>query len=127
MTKTKQSKKKIAALADLHVTLAEKGKWADLFAEISTKADVLLLCGDLTDSGDEEEALVLIEELKHCKIPVVAVLGNHDYEKGRQKLIRQLLLDNKINILDGESVIIEGIGFAGVKGFGGGFDQHMLS
>lgn len=127
MTNTTQLKKKIAALADLHVTFAEKGRWADLFIEISSKADVLLLCGDLTDSGDEEEAMVLIEELKHCKIPVVAVLGNHDYEKGRQKLIRQLLLDNKIIVLDGESVVIEGIGFAGVKGFGGGFDQHMLS
>lgn len=127
MTKTKQQKKKIAALADLHVTIADEGKWADLFAEISTQADVLLICGDLTDSGDEDEAKVLVKELEHCEIPIVAVLGNHDYEKGRHKLIRQLILDSKIHLLDGESVVIEGIGFAGVKGFGGGFDRHMLS
>jgi len=124
MTKTKI---KIAAIGDLHMRVTDKGKWTDNFTEISKKADVLLICGDLTDSGDEEEAQVLAEELKACNIPVLAVLGNHDFEKGRQKLIRQILQENKVTILEGESVIIENIGFAGVKGFGGGFDNHMLS
>ncbi|HEY0749735.1 MAG TPA: metallophosphoesterase, partial [Chitinophagaceae bacterium] len=60
-------------------------------------------------------------------IPVVAVLGNHDYEKGRHKLIRQIIQKENVHMLDGEAIIIEGVGFAGVKGFGGGFDNHKLS
>ena len=73
------------------------------------------------------EAEVLAEELKACTIPVVAVLGNHDHEKGRHKLIRQILLKAGVHMLDGEAIVIAGIGFAGVKGFGGGFGKHMLS
>src|SRR5205085_1146871 len=73
------------------------------------------------------EAQVLADEVKACNIPVVAVLGNHDFEKGRHKLIRQILLKQGVHVLDGESVVINGVGFAGVKGFGGGFDNHMLS
>lgn len=105
----------------------DKGKWADLFKEASRHADVLVICGDLTDTGDETEAQVLADELKGCTIPVVAVLGNHDYEKGRHKLIRQIMLKEGVHMLDGESVVINNVGFAGVKGFGGGFDNHMLS
>ncbi|HEY0057079.1 MAG TPA: metallophosphoesterase, partial [Pedobacter sp.] len=75
----------------------------------------------------EQEAQVLAEELKACTIPVVAVLGNHDYEKGRHKLIRQMLQSDNVHILDGEAIVIGKIGFAGIKGFGGGFDNHMLS
>jgi len=118
---------RIAALADIHVRETDRGKWVDCFNEIATKADIMIIAGDLTDTGDEGEAAVLIEELKQCKIPIVGVLGNHDYEKGRHKLIRQMLQTNNIQILDGEAVVIKGIGFAGVKGFGGGFDKYMLS
>lgn len=117
----------IAALADIHVREGDKGRWTDLFKEISAKASVLIIAGDLTDTGDEMEAQVLADELKACTVPVVAVLGNHDFEKGRHKLIRQILLKAGVHILDGEAVIIGDIGFAGVKGFGGGFDKHMLS
>jgi Icc-related predicted phosphoesterase len=118
---------KIAAVGDIHARHTDKGRWAPFFSKVSEEADVLLICGDLTDTGDEEEATILSEELKACKIPVVAVLGNHDYEKSRQKLIRQIMQQAGVNMLDGESVIIGHIGFAGVKGFGGGFDEHMLS
>src|SRR5207244_7959495 len=62
-----------------------------------------------------------------CTIPIVAVLGNHDYEKGRHELIRQILLKAGVHILDGEAIVVAGVGFAGVKGFGGGFDNQMLS
>lgn len=120
-------KMRIAAVADIHVTDADKNKWTDYFKEISRSADVLIICGDLTNTGDESEAKVLCDELKACTIPVVAVLGNHDYEKGRQKLIRQTLQNENVHILDGEAVVIGEVGFAGVKGFGGGFDNHMLS
>lgn len=120
-------KTRIAAVADVHFKETDKGKWADYFREVSLKSDVLVIAGDLTDTGDETEAQVLAEELKSCTIPIVAVLGNHDYEKGRHKLIRQILLKQGVHILDGESVVINNVGFAGVKGFGGGFDRHMLS
>jgi Icc-related predicted phosphoesterase len=118
---------RIAAVGDIHIRESDKGKWVDYFKEVSKKADVLLIAGDLTDTGDESEAQVLAEELRACSIPVVAVLGNHDFEKGRHKLIRQIVQKENIHILDGEAIVIGDVGFAGVKGFGGGFDNHMLS
>jgi Icc-related predicted phosphoesterase len=120
-------KQKIAAVGDIHVRESDKGKWVEYFKEVSRQADILLICGDLTDTGDESEAQVLSDELRACSIPVVGVLGNHDFEKGRHKLIRQIVQKENIQILDGEAVVINDIGFAGVKGFGGGFDAHMLS
>jgi Icc-related predicted phosphoesterase len=125
---TDQDKKtRIAAIADLHTRVTEKGHWTECFKEVSAKADVLLIGGDLTDTGDEAEAQVLADELKVCTIPVVAVLGNHDYEKGRQKMIRQIIQNDNVHVLDGEAVVVDGVGIAGVKGFGGGFDNYMLS
>jgi Icc-related predicted phosphoesterase len=120
-------KTRIAAVGDIHVKENDKGKWAEYFKKISLNADVLVIAGDLTDTGDEMEAQVLADELKSCTVPVIAVLGNHDYEKGRHKLIRQILIKQGVHVLDGESVVINDVGFAGVKGFGGGFDRHMLS
>ena len=128
MTPNKQKTQiRIAAVGDLHTRQTDKGRWVELFTKASGEADVLLICGDLTDTGDEAEAETLAVELKACKIPVLAVLGNHDHEKSRQKLIRQVMQQASVCMLDGESVVLKGIGFAGVKGFGGGFDQHMLS
>jgi len=118
---------RIAAVGDIHVRESDKGKWVEFFREVSKSADVLLICGDLTDTGDEAEAEVLSEELRSCSVPVVGVLGNHDFEKGRHKLIRQIVHKENVHILDGEAVVIGDVGFAGVKGFGGGFDNHMLS
>lgn len=118
---------RIAAIGDLHVRETDRGKWGPMFKEASSDADLFLICGDLTDTGDEGEAQLLAEELKQSTIPVIAVLGNHDFEKGRHKLIRQILMDAGMIILDGESYFIKGIGIAGVKGFGGGFDNYMLS
>jgi Icc-related predicted phosphoesterase len=118
---------RIAAVGDIHIKDTDRGKWTEYFKEISRNADVLVIAGDLTDTGDEQEAQVLADELKSCTVPVVAVLGNHDFEKGRHKLIRQILQSEYVHILDGEAVVIGNVGFAGVKGFGGGFDNHMLS
>lgn len=120
-------KTRIAAVGDIHVRESDKGKWVEFFKEVSKSADILLICGDLTDTGDEAEAQILSEELRACSVPVVGVLGNHDFEKGRHKLIRQIVHKENIHILDGEAVVLSDIGFAGVKGFGGGFDNHMLS
>ncbi|MFT2007781.1 metallophosphoesterase family protein [Pontibacter sp. 13R65] len=121
------TKTRIAAIGDIHVREADQGKWADFFREVSAQADVLLLCGDLTDTGRESEAEVLAKELKSCSIPVIGVLGNHDYDKNEQEAIRKVLVREDVHILDGESVVIGDVGFAGVKGFGGGFDKGMLS
>jgi Icc-related predicted phosphoesterase len=118
---------RIAAVGDIHVKENDHGKWVDYFREISANADVLLICGDLTDTGDEDEAKILSEELRACTIPVICVLGNHDYEKGRQKLIRQAIQNANVHILDGEALVIGDVGFAGVKGFGGGFDRYLLT
>jgi Icc-related predicted phosphoesterase len=127
MIMEENKKFKIAAVADIHVKSTDKGVWTDYFKEVSKKANVLIIAGDLTNTGDEAEAEVLHEELKVCSIPVIAVMGNHDHEKGRYKLIRQILQGEYVHVLDGESIVIENIGFAGIKGFGGGFDNHMLS
>ncbi|WDF54496.1 metallophosphoesterase family protein [Mucilaginibacter sp. KACC 22063] len=118
---------RIAAVGDIHVKETDKGKWADYFREVSSKADVLIICGDLTDTGDEDEAHILAAELQACTIPVICVLGNHDYEKGRQKMIRQALQGHNVYVLDGEAITVGNVGFAGIKGFGGGFDNHMLT
>jgi len=120
-------KVRIAAIADIHVRDSDKGRWSQFFTDVSRNADVLVICGDLTDTGDETEAHILAEEMKACAIPVVAVLGNHDFEKGRHKLIRQIVQNENVHVLDGEAVVVAGVGFAGVKGFGGGFDNYMLS
>lgn len=114
-------------MADIHTKITDHGSLRATFEKASEEADVLLICGDLTDTGDEDEAKILGEQLDILRIPVIGVLGNHDYEKGRQKIIKQILSEHNMIILDGESTVAENVGFAGVKGFGGGFDQYMLS
>src|SRR6516225_6614845 len=89
-------------------------------------ADILLLCGDLTDFGLPEEAHVLVRELNAVKVPIVAVLGNHDFESGKQDEVRKILVDAGVRMLDGDACEIKGVGFAGVKGFAGGFGRATL-
>jgi Icc-related predicted phosphoesterase len=119
---------RIAALGDLHYSrTAPAGSLQPIFAQITETADVLLLCGDLTDYGLAEEARALAREITSTlKIPVVAVLGNHDYESGQHEEIRRILLDTGVVPLDGDTTEILGIGFAGVKGFAGGFGRRAL-
>lgn len=124
--KANATKLKIAAVGDIHVHEHDHGKWTDFFKQISAKADVLLLCGDLTDTGKESEAEVLAEELKACSIPVLAVLGNHDYENDQLKKLRKVLAKTQLQLLDGDFTVIGNVGFAGVKGYGGGFDRYTL-
>jgi Icc-related predicted phosphoesterase len=98
-----------------------------LFLHVSKKADILLLCGDLTDYGLPEEARLLAQDLAtHVQIPVIAVLGNHDYESGKQDEVRHILSKVGVMMLDGNAYEVHGIGFAGVKGFAGGFGQWAL-
>jgi Icc-related predicted phosphoesterase len=118
---------RIAAMGDLHVSKNSQGAFQPLFSQISAAADVLALCGDFTDYGLPDEARVLVRELTAAmKIPVIAVLGNHDYEGGKPDEIRQILMDGGVTVLDGEATEVHGVGFAGVKGFAGGFGRGAL-
>lgn len=117
---------RIAAVGDIHCTKTSQGELKPLFAQASKQADVLLLCGDLTDYGLPEEAEVLVGELSGCQIPTLAVFGNHDYESGQQDEVREILAQAGVKVLDGEGCEVAGVGFAGVKGFAGGFGSKML-
>jgi len=117
---------KIAAIGDLHMREDEAGAHRDLFAEIGREAETLVLCGDLTDLGKPREAELLVESLRSCALPVVAVLGNHDYESGCAGEIAAIVRGAGIHLLEGQSCIIEEVGFVGVKGFAGGFGSRML-
>jgi Icc-related predicted phosphoesterase len=117
---------RIAAVGDIHCTTTSQGALQPLFTQANEQADVLLLCGDLTDYGLAEEAHVLVDELATTKIPTLAVFGNHDYESGKPDEVRQILTKAGVTLLDGEACEVAGIGFAGVKGFAGGFGTRML-
>src|SRR4051812_49210923 len=118
---------RIAAVGDLHCDKNSSGRLAPLFLQKRDQADVLLLCGDLTDYGLPEEADILVHDLRQSSpMTVVAVLGNHDYESGRQDEVARILRAAGVKMLDGESLELNGVGFAGVKGFGGGFGDRML-
>src|SRR6478735_6896338 len=108
---------RFAAVGDLHVTKDSAGTLKTLFAQASEAADALLLCGDLTDYGTAEEAQILAEELGAVSVPIVAVLGNHDYESGTPEVVVDALTRIGAKVLDGSAVEIEGVGIAGVKGF----------
>jgi Icc-related predicted phosphoesterase len=119
---------RIAAVGDLHYGKASFGSLQPLLSQLADVADMLLLAGDLTDYGHPEEAQLLAKELNAgLKIPIVAVLGNHDYESGQQKEVQQILEGIGVKVLDGEACEVLGIGFAGVKGFAGGFGQRVLA
>ena len=117
---------RIAAVADVHCSKINQGSLLPIFAAASAMADVLLICGDLTDYGYPEEARNLVAELAPVTIPIIAVLGNHDYESGNADEVKKILTDARVQLLDGDSVEVLGVGFAGVKGFGGGFGRRTL-
>jgi len=119
---------RLAAIGDLHVGENTKHPYRDLFSRISQEADILALCGDLTNFGKTPEAEILAEDLTACSIPIVGVLGNHDYECGQHQEVARILHEAGLKVLDGgEAFEIEGVGFAGCKGFIGGYGRHMLS
>jgi Icc-related predicted phosphoesterase len=117
---------RLAAVGDLHCTKTSQGVFQPMLARIPEAADMLLLAGDITDYGLPEEARVVARELAALRLPIVAVLGNHDYESGKEDEVRQILVDAGVVVLDGDACEINGVGIAGVKGFGGGFGQRAL-
>jgi Icc-related predicted phosphoesterase len=118
---------RIAAVGDIH--LGGKGPEPPLqilFGQVTEHADVLVLCGDLTDRGDPEEAKLMARALSAVSLPIVAVLGNHDYECGKVPEVTRILSDAGVHVLDGDSYEVHGVGFAGIKGFAGGFGRRAL-
>ena len=119
---------RLVALADIHFGKNSVGSLQPLFTQISQCADIFVLAGDLTDYGLPEEAHLLAKDLSAAvRIPIVAVLGNHDFESGHQKEVADILSASGVKMLDGEACEVLGISFAGVKGFAGGFGQRALA
>ena len=118
---------RIAAVSDIHYAKHSQGSLQPLFAQITESADILVIPGDLTDYGLAEEARILARDLTaSVNIPIVAVLGNHDYESDQIDEVRAIITDAGVHLLDGDAIEIHGIGFAGVKGFAGGFGRGAL-
>lgn len=117
---------RVAAMSDLHYGRTGTEPLLPLLARAAEQADVLALCGDLTDHGLPEEARGLAKELKGLQVPMVGVLGNHDYEADRVEELKEIFAESRVRILDGDAVEIRGVGFAGAKGFCGGFGRRAL-
>ena len=121
-------KLRVAAVGDLHVGETSERPYRDLFERVGDDADVLCLCGDLVNYGKTREVEILLEDLKACRIPMVGVLGNHEHECGQPDHVFKMLCDAGVKMLgEGRAYEIEGVGFAGGKGFVGGFGRYMLS
>jgi Icc-related predicted phosphoesterase len=117
---------RIAAVGDLHFDGSKSGALRDMFADVHRNADVLALCGDLTTHGRPEQMRAFVNELAGVQIPIVAVLGNHDFESNAAGECSDILCEAGVEVLDGTNVVIEGVGFAGTKGFAGGFGRGSL-
>lgn len=116
---------RIAAIGDIHFGLESGGSMAPFWRTLHEHADLFLLAGDLTRLGTAKEAEVLAEELSVVKVPVLAVLGNHDFHSGEEDRIISTLESGGTRVLEASSAVLElngiRIGVAGTKGFGGGF------
>lgn len=118
---------RVAAVGDLHVGEGPS-PYRDLFERVGDQADVLCLCGDMVNFGKTGEVEALLEDLKACAIPMVGVMGNHEHECGQSDVVVEMFADAGVTMLHGgRSHEIEGVGFAGSKGFVGGFGRYMLS
>lgn len=117
---------RVAAMSDLHYGRTGTGPLLPLLGRAAEEADVLVLCGDLTDHGLPEEARGLAKELSGLQVPMVGVLGNHDYESERVDELKQIFADSRVRILDGDAIELRGVSFAGIKGFCGGFGRRAL-
>jgi uncharacterized protein len=118
---------RIAASADLHFSPQSFAKLKDQFERVRDEADVLVLAGDLTNYGQPEEMEPLLNVLVRLRLPTIAVLGNHDYESGKEEELRRMLTSAGMEVLDGSGYERDGIGFAGTKGFVGGFGRGVLT
>jgi Icc-related predicted phosphoesterase len=119
---------RIAAVGDFHCGEEDAGAYRDLFTAANAQADVLLLCGDLTRRGLMREFNVVCGELSEVRIPIVAVLGNHDHESGEASEAIALLRSRGVHLLNGTTYQLnEHVGVAGAAGFMGGFGRGTLT
>lgn len=121
---------RVAAVGDIHLGTASEGVLRPAIQSLRECADVLLLAGDLTRHGTADEARVVAGELADAPVPVVAVLGNHDYHGEQPEQIVQILEEQGVRTLEGEAAVLDlggfRLGVAGTKGFGGGFPGRAL-
>jgi Icc-related predicted phosphoesterase len=118
---------RIAATADIHFSPQSYDRIREPLARVREEADVLVIAGDLTNYGKPEEMHSLLNALVRLRIPIVAVLGNHDYESNQEQELMKLMTAEGIKVLDGSSYERDGVGFAGAKGFVGGFGRGVLT
>ena len=118
---------RIAALADLHFSPQSYDHLRDKMSRVREEADLLVLAGDLTNFGKPQEMESLMNALVRLRLPIVAVLGNHDYESGQHNELMKIMTDEGIKVLDGTAYERDGVGFAGTKGFPGGFGRGALT
>src|SRR3954471_20517943 len=118
---------RIAATADLHFTPMSDDRIREPLSRVLDEADLLVIAGDLTNYGKPEEMHSLLNGLVRLRIPIVAVLGNHDYESGQETELIKMMTTEGIKVLDGTAYDRDGVGFAGAKGFPGGFGRGMLT
>src|ERR1700704_3695500 len=118
---------RIAATADLHFTSQRYPQFHEQLGRVRDEADVLVIAGDLTNYGQVAEMEELLTQLVRVRIPTIAVLGNHDYESGAQASLMKMMSDAGIKVLDGTAYERDGVGFAGAKGFPGGFGRGALT
>jgi uncharacterized protein len=118
---------RIAATADLHFTSGRFGALHDQLNRVRDEADVFVVAGDLTNFGRPEEMEPLVNVLVRIRLPTIIVLGNHDYESGQEGELMRMLSEKGIKVLDGSAYERDGVGFAGTKGFIGGFGRGVLT
>ena len=118
---------RIAATADLHFTPERYTPLRDQMNHVRDEADVLVIAGDLTNFGQPEEMEPLVNALVRLRVPVIVVLGNHDFENGKEVELVRMMTAEGIKVLDGSAYERDGVGFAGTKGFVGGFGRGMLT
>jgi uncharacterized protein len=118
---------RIAATADLHFTPQRYNALRDQMSHVRDEADVLVVAGDLTNYGQPDEMEPLVSALVRLRVPVIVVLGNHDYETGKEVELVRMMTAEGIKVLDGSAYERDGVGFAGTKGFVGGFGRGMLT
>jgi uncharacterized protein len=117
---------RVAAVGDLHFDERSRGTLTELVDQVNREADVLALVGDLTTHGRPEQLEAFLEEVRTIDVPMLTVLGNHDYEANQGDRIKAMLGEAGVIVLDGQAVEVQGVGFTGVKGFAGGFGKGML-
>jgi hypothetical protein len=117
---------RIAATGDLHCGVTSGSDMRRLLKDVKDQADVLLVAGDLTSLGLAEEMDVLLSEIERLTLPVAAVTGNHDHASDQADILIQMMRSAGVRVLEDDVWEHDGVGFAGAKGFAGGFGQYRL-